>query len=427
MVRFVSVLLIITSTLACSPGKSQDKKPNRPIPEVKAKPFDWPQWRGPDRTAISQETGLLQTWPKDGPPLDWKAKGLGEGYSTPSVSGGRIFTMGNRDKVEYVIALRESDGSELWAKPVGPVRSGGGGYPGPRCTPTVDGGLVYALGLNGDLVCLDVQGEEHWRKDLQSKEFGGSPGGWGYCESPLIDGDRVVVTPGGKKNTLVALNKTNGDLIWSGPVPKGEAAGYSSIVAGTIHGQRQYVQFLSRGVVGLSADKGEFLWRFNEPANGTANISTPLIHDSHVFAASNYGKGGSLAKIIKTDGKFEAEQVYFTDQMQNHHGGMVLVDGYLYGNHGGQLACLKWATGEVAWQSNKPGKGSITYADGCLVYRNEGGAVVLVKATPREYLELGRFSQPDRGRNPAWAHPVIANGKLYIADQDTLFCYDVKK
>jgi outer membrane protein assembly factor BamB len=397
-----------------------------PVRGTVARPHDWPQWQGPDRTAISRETNLLQEWPTSGPRLAWKVSTLGIGYSTPTVAAGRIFTMGNRGKSEHVIALAEDDGRELWATEVGAVRANGGGYEGPRCSPTVDGELVYALGLNGDLLCLNVEdGKEVWQRDLH-KDFSGAVGGWGYSESPLIDGDKLLCTPGGRKATLVALNKKTGDALWQGPVPEGDHAHYSSIIAANYEGKRQYIQFLSGGVVGLSAD-GKFLWRYNHPANGTANCSTPLYHDGHVFAASSYGRGGGLAKLTIDGDKVNAEEVYFTNHMQNHHGGMVLIGDYLYGSDEGHLTCLELLTGKVKWAEGKAGKGSIACADGRLYYRNEGGPIVLVEANPDRYVEHGRFTPPNTTGRPAWPHPVIANGKLYIRDQEWLFCYDVKK
>ncbi len=356
----------------------------------------------------------------------WKARGLGEGYVTPSVAAGRIFTMGNRGGVEYVIALSEDDGQEIWAAPVGTVRGKGGGYPGPRSTPTLDGERVYALGLSGDLLCLDVNtGQQIWRKDLD-KDYAGQPGGWGYCESPLVDGEQLIVTPGGDTATLAALDKNNGQTLWKAQVPQGDHAAYSSVIAADVDGERQYIQFLSGGVVGFRASDGKFLWRYDAPANGTANISTPLFWNNHVFAASNYGAGGGLAKLSRNGDTTSAQEVYVTAEMQNHHGGVVLVDRHLYGNNGGRLACLDFRTGKVAWQSSTPGKGSIACADGCLYYRNEGGSIRLIEANPKQYVELGRFDQPDRSDHNTWAHPVIANGKLYIADQDVLLCYDVQ-
>jgi outer membrane protein assembly factor BamB len=394
--------------------------------EFRPRPHDWPQWQGPERNAISRETNLLQDWRKGGPTLVWKVNSLGEGYSTPTVAAGRIFAMGNRGKSEYVIALAEEDGKELWATEVGAVRANGGGYGGPRCSPTVDGDVVYALGLNGDLLCLHVaDGKEVWRRDLR-KDLHGSPGGWGYSESPLIDGDKLLCTPGGRKTTLVALNKTTGETLWEGAVPEGDHAHYSSIIAITFDGKRQYVQFLSGGVVGFSAD-GKFLWRYNQPANGTANCSTPLYQDGHVFAASSYGKGGGLARLTADGDKVKAEEVYATGHMKNHHGGMVLIGDYLYGSDEGQLTCMEFKTGKVKWANDRAGKGSITCAGGRLYYRNEGGPIILVEVNPEKYIEHGRFTPPEKTSSPSWPHPVIANGRLYIRDQGLLFCYEVKK
>jgi outer membrane protein assembly factor BamB len=355
----------------------------------------------------------------------WKIKTLGKGYSSPTVAAGRIFSMGNRDKTEYVMAFAEEGGQELWAGSVGPIRAGGGGYPGPRCSPTVDGDFLYVLGLNGDLVCLKVlDGSEVWRHNLPS-DFSGSVGGWGYSESPLVDGDKLLCTPGGKTATLVALDKKSGSTLWKGSVPEGNQAHYSSIIATDMDGQRQYVQFLGGGVVGLSRD-GQFLWQYKKPANGTANCSTAIFHDNRVFAASSYGTGGGLVKLTRSGPKVTAQEVYFTKHMKNHHGGMVYLDGYLYGSDEGNLTCLEFETGQVQWAEGKTGKGSIASADGRIYYRNENGPIILAEVNPKKYVEHGRFTQPDRSNAPAWPHPVIANGKLYIRDQESLFCYDVK-
>jgi outer membrane protein assembly factor BamB len=395
------------------------------------RPFDWPQWQGPQRDGISQETGLLPSWPKEGPHLVWKATSLGGGYSTPSIAAGRVFGMGYRKNEgaddEVVWALQERTGKELWHTTIGPANHRVGYGEGPRCTPTVDGERLYALGVSGDLVCLEVAtGKQLWRHNLV-KEFDGRIPGWGYSESPLVDGSKVIVTPGKRKATLVAFDKMNGQTIWTSQVPEGDNAQYASAIVADLPGQRQYVQFLSGGVVAVAADDGAFLWRYDHPANGTANISTPIFHDGAVFAASAYGKGGGLVKLMRDGPITRASEVYFTQKMENHHGGMVVVDGYLYGANGGQLACLEVATGKVQWQSRTPGKGSILYADGRLYYRNEGGNVCLIEVNPHKYVEQGRFMQPDRSNSNAWAHPVIANGRLYLADQNVLLCYDVKK
>jgi outer membrane protein assembly factor BamB len=420
--RWAMSLLVIGCCAAAVPAFDDDEFHNRK--------FDWPQWQGPERNGFSKETGLLKAWPKEGPPLVWKATGCGAGFVTPSVAAGRVFTMGNLDSTEYVICLRDKDGTHLWKTAIGPVRSEGSGYPGPRSTPTIDGDRVYALGLNGDLVCLGaLDGKEKWRKDLV-KDFGGEPGGWGYSESPLVDGDRVLITPGGKKASIVAFDKVKGTLIWKAKTEgtkQGDHAAYSSIIAATVDGQRQYIQFMSRGVVGIEAETGKYLWRYNNPANGTANISTPIYHDHYVFASSSYNTGGGLAKLTRDGGKIDAVEVYFNSEMENHHGGMVLVDGYVYGEADGRLSCLNFLTGEIVRESSTAGKGSVAYADSCLYYRNEGGRIFLIDANPNKLAQHGAFQQPERSKRPAWAHPVVANGRLYIGDQDILFCYDVKQ
>ena len=266
------------------------------------------------------------------------------------------------------------------------------------------------------------------------KDFGGSVPSWGFTESPLIDGDKLICTPGGKNATLVALDKTNGKLIWKSAVPKGDSAQYASAITVESGGQKQYIQFVRGGVVSIGASDGAFLWRYDAPANGTANCSTPIFHDGHVFAASSYGKGGGAAKVEQADGKFAATEVYFEKKIQNHHGGLVLIDGFMYGEASGKLACVNFKTGEIVWSApaGSASKGSVTYADGHLYHRNEGGkgTVLLIEANPKKYVEKGRFDQPDRstGKNSeAWAHPVVTNGKLYVRDQGMMLCYDVKQ
>jgi outer membrane protein assembly factor BamB len=399
---------------------------------------DWPQWQGPGRDAVSKETGLLKEWPKDGPTLAWKVKGLGGGYSAPSVAAGRIFGMSYRGEDEFVWALDEKDGAEKWATRLGAAfrPKGSQGSEGPACTPAVDGDLVYVLGIGGDLVCVKAaDGKEVWRKSLTG-DFHGAVPQWGYRESPLVDGDQVIVTPGGKEATLVALNKKTGEVVWKASAPDGDGAGYASAIAVDFGGQRQYVQLTQKGLVGVAASDGKFLWRYNKCANGVANCSTPILTDGQVFAASAYNTGGGLVKLTKDDQGVKAEEVYFTKKMQNHHGCMILLDGSLYGanggNEGGFLDCLDFKTGEVKWdEKDKPDrkgvkKGSVAFADGRIYYREEDGAMILFEPSPKEYIERSRFQQPERSRAKAWSHPVIANGKLYLRDQDVLLCYDVK-
>jgi alcohol dehydrogenase (cytochrome c) len=607
--------------------------------------FDWPQWQGPDRNAISKETGLLQEWPKNGPPLAWKIKGLGGGDSAPSIAAGRIYGMSNRGGDEVVWALSEKDGSELWVARLGSAYQQGWpqGKEGPGCTPTVEGERLYGLGLAGNLVCLKVEdGTILWQRNLVT-DFGGAIPTWSYRESPLIDGDKVICTPGSDEAMLVALDKLTGHTIWktrmpassegapgggpggrggvsapvvtgtkdpdlfisehfamrafsskipngkylaklyfaetyegiTGPgqrvfsfnvqghefkdfdiwvkaggprkayiqtvpvevtngefriaftpqvenpaikaievIPQGESAAtgaaskaavrinaglsssftdssgqvwqpdsgfeggmmnpgtggtpgafggapggaargqgrpgfggfggsggsgaaYASPIAINFDGQRQYGQLTARALIGVAASDGKFLWRYDRPANRMGiNCSTPIYHDGMVFAASAYGAGGGVVKLsTDPNSGIKAEEVWSSRQMENHHGGVILHDGALFGsnggNGGGYLACLDFKTGEVLWNERdsdkrRVTKGSVAFADGRIYYRTEEGPLILIEPSRKEFLERGRFDQPDRTDKPAWAHPVIANGKLYVRDQDTLFCYDVK-
>jgi outer membrane protein assembly factor BamB len=387
---------------------------------------DWPQFRGPDRTGISKEKGLLQSWPKEGPKLAWQVEGLGGGYSSLAIAGGRIYTMSFRGDDELVLALDETNGKEVWHTKIAAANRHVGYGEGPRCVPTVDGKYLYALGVSGDLACLQVaDGTPVWQHNLV-KEFGGSVPSWGYSESPLVDAEKVIATPGGKKATLAAFDKRAGTVLWQSEVPEGDQAQYASIAVANVSGEREYVNFLHGGLVGVAAKDGKYLWRYNAPANGTANCSMPVVSGAEVFGSSDYGTGGGLVKLTKNGGGVKADEVYFTKEMKNHHGGMVLVKGYLYGANGGVLGCIEFQTGKVMWQERKPGKGSIAFADGCLYYRNEGGPMYLVEANPEKYVEKGHFDQPNRSGQNSWTYPVVANGKLYLRDQDVLLCYDVR-
>jgi outer membrane protein assembly factor BamB len=418
---------------------------------------DWPQLRGQNRDGKSVDTGLLNEWPNDGTPLAWKIDKLGGGYSAPSIAAGRIFGMSNRGEDEIVWALSETDGKELWVTRLGPAfaQRASQGREGPACTPTVDGERLYVEGLGGNVACLQVEdGKIIWQISM-TEEFGGRVPRWSYRESPLIDGDKVICTPGSTDAILVALDKLTGKTIWKAQMPSGSGAGsagpggrpggfgggsggaaYSSAIAFDFDGVRQYVQLTSRALISVAASDGKFLWKYDKPANRFGIIcATPIYHDGHVFASSAYGAGGGLLKLSKdANGGVKAEEVYSTTEMQNHHGGMILLDGYLYGasggNEGGALVCLEFKTGRVMWDqresAGRRAKGSVALADGRLYYRMESGAMLLIEPSPKQYIERGRFEQPDRSRAPAWPYPVIANGKLYLRDQDVLLCYDVK-
>jgi outer membrane protein assembly factor BamB len=389
---------------------------------------EWPQWRGPNRDGFAADTGLLQEWPKEGPPLHWKATQLGAGFSGVSVVGQRIFTMGDLSDANYVIALNRADGKQLWSAKVGKAGAPGwGGFAGPRSTPTIYGGLVYSLGQYGEVVCVNADsGKEIWRKHLTS-DFGGSLPQWGFSESPLVDGDLVLLTPGGSRGTLVALNKSTGSLVWQS-AEWTDNAHYSSIIVASIQGVRQYIQLTDKSVASVAAKDGKLLWK--APRRGeTAVIPTPIYADGKVYVASGYGAGCNLFKVAKGS-PFTATQIYANKAMVNHHGGVVKVGDYLYGYSDGKgWTCQNFKTGDAVWQEKgKLEKGSITFADGRLYCREESekGVVALLEATPKGFVEKGRFTPPDRSGKQSWPHPVIAGGRLYLRDQDVLLCYDLR-
>ncbi|MDX1643650.1 MAG: PQQ-binding-like beta-propeller repeat protein [Thermoanaerobaculia bacterium] len=409
------------------------------VPGVEAD--DWPQWRGPERNGKSAETGLLDEWPAEGPPLAWQAAGLGGGYSSLSIVDGRIFTMGDIGETQYVVAITEDGGDPLWKTEVGPFWEDE--YGGPRATPTIDGDRLYALGTFGDLVCLETAtGREIWRRNLQ-EEFGGDlmkamgQYDWRYAESPLVDGDKVIVTPGAPEAMVVALDKTSGEEIWRATIPElGEAgadgAAYSSIVISHGGGVKQYVQLVGRGVIGLEAETGRFLWGYNRVANDIANIPTPIVHGDYVFASSGYGTGSALLRLVPTEDGVSAEEVYFLEGsvMQNHHGGLILDDGYVYtgtGHNKGFPMSVRFEDGEVVWgpvRTDGRGSAAVTFADDRLYFRYQDGTMVLVEATPEEFRQHGTFVIPEVD-NFSWSHPVVSDGKLYLREQDRLYVYDV--
>jgi outer membrane protein assembly factor BamB len=391
---------------------------------------DWPQWRGPHRDGVAEEKGLLQRWEPQGPPLTWKTSGLGEGYASVAIADGKIFTMGKRKNAVFVMARDAGDGHELWATPMG----GSGGDP-PSSTPTVDGDRVYVVGAQGDLVCLKAaDGKKVWHKSFV-KDFGGSIPTWKFCESPLVDGDKLVCTPGGAKATMVALDKKTGKLIWKCAVPggAGSGSGYSSIVISEAAGVRQYVQLMGAGTgcIGVAANDGKFLWNYPRVSNGTASIPTPIVHSDYVFCSSGYGTGSALLKLSRSGSGVKADEVYFLgpSKLQNHHGGLVLVGDYVYGGQGdnnGIPICVEMKTGKVMWESRGPGSGSaaVVYADGQLYFRYQDGLVALIAASPDGYKLNGTCKIPEVPRE-SWTHPVVAGGKLYLREQDNLFVYDV--
>ena len=403
--------------------------------EISAK--DWPQWRGPNRDGKSTETGVIKNWETHPPKLLWMGEGMGGGYAGVAVVGDRIYTTGDLAAAgQGVVAVNAKDGKVVWSTPItdGAPKHG---FEGARCTPTVEGGLLWVTTSNGMVACLDTGGKVLWKKDFGEEWGGKMMSGWGFSESVLIDGDKAVCTPGGPDAMMVALDKKTGKEIWRSKVPefgqKGKpGAGYGSAVISNGAGVKQYVQMTGQGVIGVRAEDGKFLWGYDHVANDVANISTPVVIGDHVFASTAYGAGAGLVKLAKDGDGVKAEEVYFIDpnKLQNHHGGMVLVNGHIYCGHkqnGGDPVCVDIKTGELKWGPVKaPGKGSaaVSYVDGHLIFRYQNGLLALVEATPDGFKLKGTF-KPEFQQKESWAHPVVSGGRLYLREQDRMMCYEL--
>jgi len=406
-VRSVIVLGLLISSLAVTVSPRE--------------PEDWPQWRGPRRDGVSVETGLLKDWPANGPPLAWTATGAGEGYSSFAVANGRAFTLGARGDTEYVVAFDVATGKRVWDVAHGRRFNNDRGD-GPRGTPTVDGDRLYAYGASGDLAAMDAAtGKVLWKINLLEK-FGGSNISWGLSESPLVLADRILVNPGAPGASIVALRKSDGSLLWKS---ESDEAGYSSAVLHELGGIRQAIFFTGERALGVDVETGKLLWSYNQVANRTANIATPIVRRNRVFLSSDYGTGAALLELTPVNTGIAAREVYFTRDMRNHHASSVLVREHLYGFSSAILTAMNFNTGQVAWRDRSVGKGSVVYADERLYLFSEGGTVGLAEANPAAYREHGRF-QLTTGNLPTWSHPVVADGKLFLRDQDRIYAYDVR-
>jgi outer membrane protein assembly factor BamB len=438
--RSLLAFSVVTMLTSASTGAQPGVKPGAKPPAAAASRGDWPQWHGPKRDNVSTETGLSRQWGPNGPALAWQASGLGLGFSSLAITNGRIFTMGDHGAEQFIEALDAQTGKMLWKTKVGPSHEDE--YGGPRSTPTVDGALLYAVGTEGDLVCLDVAtGKDVWRRSLP-KDFGGRMmSDWKFSESPLVDGDRVIVTPGAREATLVALDKKTGKEVWRTATPDlgpggRDGAAYSSVVISNGAGVKQYVQLLGRGVIGVRASDGKFLWNYNRVANQVANIATPLVSGDFVFASTGYQTGAALLKLAKSGEGVAATEAYWLDgkTFQNHHGGYVLVGQHIYGGHGhrrGAPICIDLASGKVVWggegtRNEGTGSAAVTTADNLLYFRYEDGTMMLIEATTAGYQPKGHFKIPGVKR-PSWAHPVVLDGKLYLREDDTLLVYNVSQ
>ena len=394
---------------------------------VSASALDWPQWRGPDRTDLSKETGLLKQWPAEGPKQVWIYKNAGNGYAGPSIVAGKLYTIGTRDGKEILLALDANTGKELWATPLSDILDNKWGG-GPRGTPTVDGTKIYALSGTGTLACLNLaDGKQVWSRTMQ--DLGGETPRWGYTESPLIDGNQVAVTPGGGQGAIAALNKQTGEPVWQSKEFT-DGAQYASLIPAMINGEKQYVQLTMQHVAGVAAKDGALRWQYDFPGR-TAVIPTPIVKDNFVYVTAGYGVGCMLLKIEPEN---KVTLVYENAVVTNHHGGVILYKDHVFGHSDRNgWVCQNFASGEQVWvEKDKLGKGAIGYADGMFYCLEEGsGNVALIEASLNGWSEKGRFKlEPQttiRSRDGRiWTHPVIVNGKLYLRDQDLIYCYAVK-
>lgn len=399
---------------------------------------DWYQWRGPNRDGISTEKGLLDAWPEDGPELVYRSKGLGGGMASLAIADGLMFTIGNIDGQTALVCINQADGAIAWKTPFTPDRGAANG------TPTVDTqtGLVYAVSFDGILVCCQMKtGAIVWKKSFAEDFRGKMESGWGYSESPLIDGDRLLCTPGGVDAMLVALDKKTGELQWAGKAPQGklqgnDGAGYASIVIANAAGRKQYVQLIGHGVVSYDANSGELLWSYDRIANRTANIPTPIVSGDYVFCSTGYDDGGTALLKVVRDGKTKltVQEVYYKSakELQNHHGGMIMIGDYVYMGHGhnnGFPACVEWKTGKDRWEKGRgagAGSAAIVCADKKLYFRYQDGTMAMIDTNTKAYKLLGKFKLATHN-GESWPHPVIVSGKMYIRDQDELLVYQVSK
>jgi len=415
MIRFMKVL---NSWVSCALGS---------LVALSAFGADWPQWRGDSRRDHSPDKGLLAQWPQEGPKQVWSFNNAGSGYAGFAIAKDSLFTMGLRDGQEFLIAVNASTGKELWSSSAGQKYPNGWGD-GPRMTPTVDGDRVFAIGGQGLLICVEAKnGKLIWSKNLVT-DLGGQLQDWGYTESPLVVGDIVICTPGGAQGTLAGLDKSSGAVRWrtSGLTDKAQ---YSSPILIQHDGQPQVVQLVMNRFFGVSPKDGSVLWKKDFPGR-VAVIPTPIYEDGIVYVTAGYGVGCEAVRLGTNN---SIAPLYSNKVMKNHHGGVVCVDGYLYGHSdGGGWVCQELKTGKEIWSHKGFGKGSVTYADGKLICLDErNGDVALVEASTQGWKELSRFklaplSSKRSPQGGIWPHPVVVNGRLYLRDQELLHCFNVK-
>jgi len=387
-------------------------------------PF-WPQFHGPNRDNLSAEKGLLKNWPEQGPDLLWTARGLGHGYSSVSIAAGMIYTAGNIEKNTVVTAL-DLDGKVVWQVKNGKAWTRD--RPGTRGTPTIDGDRLFHQSPLGNVVCLEARtGKKIWELNVIDK-FKSKTSTWALAESLLIDGEHVICCPGGPQTCMVALDKNTRAVVWKAPSTS-ELAGYASPTLAECQGLRIIITLTSKGIIGVNADTGELLWHVKHESYADENVLMPIYHDGHVFI-STLRAGSVKWKINVKDGKASLEEIWRTKELDNHHGGVLLLNGNLYGTstlrNSNLWVCLDWETGEKKYMDKGVGKGSLTYADGMLYTLSENGNMGLVRPAPAGYELVSSFKIPKGGKGNSWAHPVVCGGRLYIRHGEFLYAYSVR-
>jgi outer membrane protein assembly factor BamB len=413
--RFLSLLVLL---LALGTATTRLKS-------AEDKVASWPRFHGPLGTNLAAETGLLRQWPEGGPRRLWTATGIGEGFATVAIAEGRIYTAGNRNG-QTVITVLDAGGQLLWQVPNGGAWTGS--QPGSRGTPTIEGDRLYHESPLGDVVCLDAaSGRKIWGLNVLEK-FGSENITWALAESLLIDGDRLICCPGGPQTAVVALDKRTGQTVWKSPSADGDRAGYASPALAVHPGLRMVLTMTSRHAIGVNADTGGLLWRFEHVTPWDENIFSPIFHDGHVFISTGHRVGSVMLKVTVQGQQANVREVWRSTNLDNHHGGVILLDGYLYGSRWSSgWACLEWKSGKTMYNERGVGKGSLTYADGMLYTLGENGLMGLVPATPQGHTLVSRFQLPAGGEGPAWAHPVVCGGRLYLRHGDFLYAYDVRR
>ncbi|WP_347244681.1 PQQ-binding-like beta-propeller repeat protein [Thermogutta sp.] len=421
-----------TRSVAPRPSETAETLPSSQTapPAGSAKPSPggsqayWPRFHGPRGDNLSDDKGLLAEWPQEGPPLAWKTEGIGQGYAGVTIADGRIFTAGNIDKDAVVTAL-DMEGRILWQKSNGPAWTKN--YPGARGTPTIDGDRVYHLGASGDLTCYRVDdGTVVWHTNIMERYEAPLPE-WGLAESVLVRGKYLYCTPGGPKTCIVCLDKMTGETVWQSDSANGDTTGYASIQWADFEGIPILLTMTAKALVGVHAETGRLLFRHPHETAYDVNAFMPLYADGEVFVSTGYGSGSELVRLKREGENVTAEQVWVNKDLDNHHGGVILVNGFLYGSsYNGRWCCIDWKTGETRYMDRGIGKGSLTYADGMLYMYSERRTVGLVKATPEKYELVSQFRLPSEERAESWAHPVVCGGRLYLRHGNNLFAYDVR-